>query len=157
MARVANTIGRALKQEMQPMISHTTCSIDRATAPREEKLIGADRWLSLAAAPVFAIMALATSILRGDPTYMICAAEHGWLLGGMVPMYLLMSAFHSTPWLKLISNQSRRSHSEPVSAAYLGLSDTNRAECGHSLVTEKLDDCCGSRGGHSHPIGSRFH
>jgi hypothetical protein len=23
----------------------------------------------------------------------------------MVPMYLLMSAFHSTPWLKLISNR----------------------------------------------------
>ena len=23
-------------------------------------------------------------------------------LGGMVPMYLLMSAFHSAPWLKLI-------------------------------------------------------
>jgi hypothetical protein len=28
-------------------------------------------------------------------------------LTGMVPMYLLMSAFHSAPWLKLIS--SRRS------------------------------------------------
>ena len=24
-------------------------------------------------------------------------------LSGMVPMYLLMSAFHSAPWLKLIS------------------------------------------------------
>ena len=24
-------------------------------------------------------------------------------LGGMVPMYLLMSAFHSAPWLKLIA------------------------------------------------------
>jgi hypothetical protein len=28
-------------------------------------------------------------------------------LHGMVPMYLLMSAFHAAPWLKLIS--SRRS------------------------------------------------
>jgi hypothetical protein len=26
-------------------------------------------------------------------------------MGGMVPMYLLMSAFHSAPWLKLISGR----------------------------------------------------
>jgi hypothetical protein len=26
-------------------------------------------------------------------------------LGGMVPMYLLMSAFHLAPWLKLISRR----------------------------------------------------
>jgi hypothetical protein len=29
------------------------------------------------------------------------------LLGGMAPMYLLMSAFHSTPWLTLISRRRR--------------------------------------------------
>jgi hypothetical protein len=33
---------------------------------------------------------------------MLCAASP---LNGMVPMYLLMSAFHSAPWLKLISRQ----------------------------------------------------
>jgi hypothetical protein len=27
------------------------------------------------------------------------------LLNGMVPMYLLMSAFYSAPWLKLISRR----------------------------------------------------
>jgi len=27
-------------------------------------------------------------------------------LGGMVPMYLLMSAFHSAPWLKLIAGRA---------------------------------------------------
>jgi hypothetical protein len=104
------------------MISHATGSIERAAAPppRQERLkLGADRWLALAAAPTFAIMALATSVLGGGPTYIICSAEHGSLLSGMVPMYLLMRAFHSPPWLKLISNRSRRSHSEPVSAAYL--------------------------------------
>jgi hypothetical protein len=59
--------------------------------------------------PTFAIMALATSVLGGGPTYMICSAEHASLLSGMVPMYLLMSAFHLPPWLNLISNRSRRS------------------------------------------------
>jgi uncharacterized protein YndB with AHSA1/START domain len=28
-------------------------------------------------------------------------------LGGMIPMYLLMSAFHSPPWLRLIAKASR--------------------------------------------------
>jgi hypothetical protein len=61
-------------------------------------------WLSLAAAPTFAIMALLTAVLGGGPLEMFCSASP---LSGMVPMYLLMSAFHSAPWLKLIS--SRRS------------------------------------------------
>jgi hypothetical protein len=69
---------------------------------------GAVGCLSLAAAPTFAIMALITGI-GGGPGYMICAADHASLLDGMVPMYLLMSAFHSPPWLKLISSRSRRS------------------------------------------------
>ncbi|OAF11014.1 hypothetical protein AYJ54_08765 [Bradyrhizobium centrolobii] len=67
------------------------------------------RWLGLAAAPTFAIMALLTAVLGGGPTDMLCSAAHGSLLGGMVPMYLLMSAFHSSAWLKLISNRRRAS------------------------------------------------
>jgi hypothetical protein len=63
-------------------------------------------WLCLAAAPTFAIMALLTSILDAGPLDMLCsAAEHTSRLSGMIPMYLLMSAFHSPPWLKLISNR----------------------------------------------------
>ncbi|AWM02978.1 hypothetical protein CIT40_25065 [Bradyrhizobium amphicarpaeae] len=61
------------------------------------------RWLGLAAAPTFAIMALLTAVLGEGPADMLCAAGHGSLLGGMVPMYLLMSAFHSAAWLKLIA------------------------------------------------------
>jgi hypothetical protein len=35
---------------------------------------------------------------------MMCGAVHGVSpLGGMMPMYALMSAFHLAPWLKLIS------------------------------------------------------
>ncbi|SHH13301.1 hypothetical protein [Bradyrhizobium erythrophlei] len=60
-------------------------------------------WLSLAAAPTFAIMALLTGILGGGPGDMLCsAAPDTSPLSGMVPMYVLMSAFHSAPWLKLI-------------------------------------------------------
>ena len=62
---------------------------------------------ALAATPTFAIMALLTGVLGGGPTDMLCSAGHASPLSGMVPMYVLMSAFHSAPWLKLIS--SRRS------------------------------------------------
>jgi hypothetical protein len=68
---------------------------------------GASSWLTLAAAPTFATMALTTGFLGGGPGYMLCSAEPAPHLGGMVPMYLLMSAFHSAPWLKLISDRSR--------------------------------------------------
>jgi hypothetical protein len=71
--------------------------------PRGRPTSGADRWLSLAAAPVFAVMALLTGVLGGGVDAM-CSVADASPLGGMVPMYLLMSAFHSAPWLKLISN-----------------------------------------------------
>jgi hypothetical protein len=58
-------------------------------------------WLNLAAAPAFATMALMTVCLGGGAEP-LCSA-HGSLMSGMVPMYLLMSAFHSAPWLRLIS------------------------------------------------------
>ncbi|MBK3659910.1 hypothetical protein JJE66_01395 [Bradyrhizobium diazoefficiens] len=63
------------------------------------------RWLGLAATPTFAVMAALTAVLGGGPADMLCAAGHGSLLGGMVPMYLLMSAFHASAWLRLISQR----------------------------------------------------
>jgi hypothetical protein len=67
---------------------------------------GAAEWLSLAAAPTFAMMALLAGILGGGSPDLLCAAmQDSPQLTGMMPMYLLMSAFHSTPWLKLISNR----------------------------------------------------
>ncbi len=64
--------------------------------------------LSLAAAPTFALMALLTTVLGGGPMDALCAAAHGSPLSGMVPMYLLMSAFHLAPWLKLAARRPRR-------------------------------------------------
>lgn len=57
-------------------------------------------WLCLAAAPTFATMALLTGVFSGPSD--LCSAASP--LSGMVPMYLLMSAFHSAPWLTLISS-----------------------------------------------------
>ncbi|MBY5457904.1 hypothetical protein EHI47_06730 [Rhizobium leguminosarum] len=57
-------------------------------------------WLSLAAAPTFAIMALLTAMT--DSVDMICTTTpDAFPIGGMVPMYLLMSGFHLAPWLRL--------------------------------------------------------
>jgi hypothetical protein len=68
--------------------------------------LGAADWVSLAAAPTFAIMALLTSINGEGTQDVLCLAVHSVTpLSGMAPMYLLMSAFHSTPWLKLISRR----------------------------------------------------
>ena len=71
-------------------------------------IVAAD-WLYLAAAPTFAIMALLTGVLGGGPPDMLCSATQGASpLSGMAPMYLLMSAFHSAPWLKLIFSRRKR-------------------------------------------------
>jgi hypothetical protein len=51
-------------------------------------------------------MALLTGVLSaGRPDVLCSAAEHTSSLIGMIPMYLLMSAFHSPPWLNLISSR----------------------------------------------------
>ena len=60
-----------------------------------QSLFAQAEWLCLAAAPTFAIMALLTSIHGGQQPDMLCSAGHGASpLTGMVPMYMLMSAFH---------------------------------------------------------------
>ena len=66
---------------------------------------GAADWLCLAAAPTFAIMALLTGMGGGSADMFCSAAQYASPLSGMVLMYLLMSAFHSAPWLKLISRR----------------------------------------------------
>lgn len=65
------------------------------------------KWLALAATPTFAIMAVLTAMIGGGPADTLCTAGHGLSLSGMVPMYLLMSAFHSAAWLRLISGREK--------------------------------------------------
>jgi hypothetical protein len=62
-------------------------------------------WLGLAAAPAFAMMALSTVCLGGGMEPLCSATGHGSLWSGMVPMYLMMGAVHSAPWLRLISGR----------------------------------------------------
>jgi len=61
------------------------------------------KWLALAASPTFAAMALLTSL--GSDPMVLCSAAAGIPLGGMAPMYLLMSVFHASPWLKLAASR----------------------------------------------------
>ena len=53
-------------------------------------------------------MALLTGVLGGGPAEMLCSSAHVSPLSGMVTMYLLMSALHAAPWLKLIRASARR-------------------------------------------------
>ncbi len=67
-------------------------------------LSGAAEWLHLMAAPTFAIMALLTGIGGDSAMAMLCAHDAS-PLSGMAAMYGLMSAFHLTPWLRLMSKR----------------------------------------------------
>jgi hypothetical protein len=74
---------------------------------RGSAIRGASNYLRLAAAPTFAIMALLTGVI-GTPKDLVCSAAHDASpLTGMAAMYLLMSIFHSPPWLKLISSRRK--------------------------------------------------
>jgi hypothetical protein len=66
---------------------------------------GAANFLTLAAAPTFAVMALLTCVLGGGAADALCSMAGASPFAGMVPMYLLMSAFHLAPWLKLTAHR----------------------------------------------------
>ena len=66
---------------------------------------GMARCLGLAAAPTFAIMALWTGFFSGQPDMPCTAMQGSSPMSGMTVMYLLMSAFHAAPWLRLISSR----------------------------------------------------
>jgi hypothetical protein len=83
----------------------TMSCMNKEGGPQKPGTLGAADCLSLAAAPTFAVMALVAAVLGGGPLDMLCSATpDASPLTGMVPMYVLMSAFHAAPWLKLISN-----------------------------------------------------
>jgi hypothetical protein len=84
---------------MSPVYSDMSAN---AASPTERQR--AADWLSLAATPTFAIMALLTAGFGGGAMERFCSAGH-FPLGGMVIMYGLMSLFHSPPWLRLIARR----------------------------------------------------
>ncbi len=70
---------------------------------------GAADWLYLAAAPIFAAMAMLTAVPADSRPDILClTAEHASPLSGMTTMYWLMSAFHLPPWQKLIASRRKR-------------------------------------------------
>jgi hypothetical protein len=90
------------------MLSNMTgSSIGREDTPCQKRFeASAGCWLSLAAAPTFAMMALLTRIHGDSMSGILCsAAQDASPLTGMFPMYLLMSVFHLSPWLRLLSRR----------------------------------------------------
>jgi hypothetical protein len=83
---------------------------DTTSIERRKSWPGAIDLLALTATPTFALMALLTYCFGGGAADMLCGAAPGMSpLGGMVPMYLLMSAFHLAPWLKLVGRSAHPS------------------------------------------------
>ena len=68
----------------------------------EHRIRGAAAWLHLAATPAFAAMALLT-VFADNAAGMLCSAHGMSPLTGMPTMYLLMSAFHAGPWLRMLA------------------------------------------------------
>lgn len=63
--------------------------------------------LGLAPTPTFALMAWVSAV--GSPGMAICSAASAFApINDMALMYLLMSFFHLSPWLKLLSVCSQR-------------------------------------------------
>src|SRR5262249_62143100 len=95
----ATTTGTVMTEvSISPVVLHDveTCAGGGNATP------GRARWLGLAAAPTFAIMALWTGLFSGQPDMLCMAMQRSSPMSGMTVMYLLMSAFNLSPWLKLI-------------------------------------------------------
>ncbi len=83
------------------MLPASSGSVGTAVTNAAARRVG--DWLHLAAPPTFAVMALVTGFY-GSPD--ICSVGPGAsVLSGMALMYALMSVFHLTPWLKLVSGR----------------------------------------------------
>ena len=64
-------------------------------------------WIGLAGSPTFALMAWIAA--TDAPRMTICTTASDMLpINGMAWMYLLMSLFHLSPWLKLAAGRAER-------------------------------------------------
>jgi hypothetical protein len=84
----------------------TTSILVKKSEARAWQARDAATWLGLAASPTFALMAWISAIEASEIT--ICSTGPGMLpFGGMAWMYLLMSLFHVSAWLRLASGRPR--------------------------------------------------
>lgn len=84
---------------MSPVLRHGAGAGSGPSAP------GATGLIALAATPIFALMALWTAWTSGPPDMLCMQAASP--LSGMTAMYVLMSAFHVAPWVRLIGGATR--------------------------------------------------
>jgi hypothetical protein len=78
----------------------TTSSAAIRGSARACQARGPAGWLALAASPTFALMAWIAA--TDAPSIALCSSGSSILpIDGMTAMYLLMSLFHLSPWLKL--------------------------------------------------------
>jgi hypothetical protein len=90
------------------MITLETSMACAGRSARVDAVVGALAFcLPLAAAPAYALMALATLLHGGSAAPVMCSSGSD-LFSGMVPMYLLMSLFHCTRWLRWIGERYSR-------------------------------------------------
>lgn len=89
-------------------MSETCLGASGGLTTRRNGALRAADGLSLAASPTFVVMALLTGVPGGGPAEILCSGGHASPLSGMVTMYLLMSAFHAGPWLRLIRARAGR-------------------------------------------------
>jgi hypothetical protein len=97
-------------------------ALPQLPSPRDKSAaLRATDWLALGASPSFALMAALTRFFSDGAHEILCSvASHAWVLSGMAPMYVLMSLFHLTPWLNLISRWRLRTReaSPPLRAIF---------------------------------------
>ncbi len=111
----AITIATAMIKELiSPFVPHDLESGIR----RGNGALNIARWLGLAAAPTFAMMALWTGLSSDHPDMLCMSMQGSSPLSGMTVMYMLMGAFHLSPWIKLVSG--RRSVARRRSQAAFG-------------------------------------
>ena len=97
-------------------MSHACCGAPETAAPPRPAAASADAdrltraasaaasGLAFAAAPTFALLALWTAF-ASDRSMLCMGMPEESPSNGMALMYALMSAFHATPWLRLISRR----------------------------------------------------
>jgi hypothetical protein len=87
-------------------------------------------WLTLGATPTFVFMSMLTGLGEGHDMSMSCSAASHTVLSGMGLMYVLMSAFHFGPWLKLVCR--RRSEARSARFAHQKYQPTFAETCDQS-------------------------